>query len=387
MGACTHASADGPHPTCVQARTVLSNLLRIAVHTRSAVTTADLLIGAMIVLAVILGVVAVVGIGTWALPRSDSRDERDSTPPRGADDGLARLRKIDPALIPYRQTGEIRVRMREVRALAVGPDDRVYVAGDKTIYVFDPGGERRSEIALDGQPRCLAVGGAEHAFPGRVYVGLDTNGGDQHVGLFDAEGTPEETPTLTLWDDLGEKALLTSLAVAEQDVFVADAGNSIVWHYDTSGRLKGRIGARDDRRRIPGFVIPSPYFDLAVAPDGLLRVVNPGALRIEAYTFDGDLELSWGKRAARLEGFFGCCNPVHIAILADGRLVTAEKGVPRVKVYSSGGELDYVVTGPEQLDVVAADLAVDGRDRVLILDPKARSVRILEHKKTPSRIE
>jgi len=339
------------------------------VHTRSGVTKADVLIGAMIVLAVIMGAIAVLRIDTWG--------ERDTAPPQGADEGLARLRKIDPALIQYRQTGEIPVRMREVRALAVGPDDRVYVGGDKTIHVFGPGGKQHSEIVLDGQPRCLAVGGTGHAFPGRVYVGMR-----DHVELFDAGGS-----AVTAWDDLGEKALLTSLAVAEQDVFVADAGNKIVWHYDTSGKRKGRIGGRDDRRGIPGFVIPSPYFDLAVGPDGLLRVVNPGARQIEAYTFDGDLELAWKKWAPTLEGFFGCCNPAHFAILADGRLVTAEKGLPRVKVYSPQGEFVCVVTGPEQLDVVAADLAVDGRDRILILDPKARSVRILEHKKASSRAE
>lgn len=338
-------------------------------HTRSGVTKADVLIGAMIVLAVIVGATAVLRIDTWG--------ERDTAPPQGADEGLARLRKIDPALIQYRQTGEIPVRMREVRALAVGPDDRVYVAGDNTMHVFGSGGEKRSEIALRGQPRCLALGGSDHAFPGRIYVGMR-----DHVELFDAGGRP-----VTAWDDLGQKALLTSLAVAEQDVFVADAGNRIVWHYDTSGKRKGRIGERDERRGIPGFVIPSPYFDLAVGPDGLLRVVNPGARQIEAYTFDGDLELAWKKRTARLEGFFGCCNPAHFAIFGDGRLVTAEKGIPRVKVYDRNVELICVVTGPEQLDAVAADLAVDGRDRVLILDPKARSVRILEHKKTTSRAE
>ena len=338
-------------------------------NTRSAITAADVLIGLMIALAVIVGAVAVLWVDTWGEP--------GGAPPEGTDDGLVKLGKIDPKLIRYEQTGEIPVGMEEVRALAVGPDGRIYVAGDKTIHVFDREGQRRSEIILDGEPRCLAVGGSEHAFPGRVYVGMKG-----HIELFDAEGTPEGA-----WDHLGEKALLTSLAAAEQDVFAADAGNRIVWRYDNSGKRQGRIGQRDDLRRIPGFVIPSPYFDLAVAPDGLLRVVNPGALRIEAYTFEGDLEASWAKRSATVQGFFGCCNPAHFAFLFDGRFVTAEKGIPRVKIYDRKGEFVCVVTGPEQLDVVAADLAVDGRDRVLILDPVAGSVRILELKSTPSRAE
>ena len=343
-------------------------------HTRSAVTSANVLLGGVIVLAIVLGAVALLRVHPWGGPGSD--------PSGDADDGLTKLRKIDPALIQYRQTAEIPAAMQEVRALAVAPrsvvpDGRVYVAGDQAIHVFGPDGEKRAEIPLGGQPTCLAVGGSAHAPPGRVYVGMR-----DHVEVLNTEGTPE-----TAWDGLGEKALLTSLAVAEQDVFVADAGNKVVWRYDTSGKRRGRIGQRDVRRGIPGFVIPSPYFDVAVAPDGLLRVVNPGALRIEAYTFDGDLERFWGKGAATLEGFFGCCNPAHFAIFGDGRFVTAEKGVPRVKVYGPEGEFICVVAGPEQLDVVAADVAVDARDRVLILDPKARSVRIFEHQQTSSRAE
>jgi len=344
------------------------------VHTRSAVTSANVLLGAVIVLAVVLGALALLRVHPWG--------EQGSDPLGEADEGLEKLRKIDPALIQYRQTAEIPVRMQEVTALAVAPrnvvpDGQIYVAGDQAIHVFGPDGEKRAEIALRGQPVCLAVGGAEHVPPGRVYVGMQ-----DHVELLGVGGTPE-----TAWDRPGEKALLTSLAVAQNDVFVADAGNRVVWRYDTSGKQKGRIGARDVRRGIPGFVIPSPYFDVAVAPDGLLRVVNPGGLRIEAYTFDGDLERFWGKGAATLEGFFGCCNPAHFAIFGDGRFVTAEKGVPRVKVYGPEGEFICVVAGPEQLDVVAADVAVDARDRVLILDPKARSVRVFEHKPTSSRAE
>lgn len=341
---------------------------------RSALRAADVPLGVIILLAVVLlaVIVLLVRFGAVALLRVATWGEQAAETSQRADDPLDKLRKIDPALIEYEQTGEIPVRLGEVRALAAGPDGRIYVGGAGAVHVFDPDGNRQRQIALAGPPSGLAVGGHEHAFPGRVYVAMD-----RHVEVFDAEGAPEMT-----WGDLGQQALLTSLAAAEQDVFVADAGNAVVWRYDTSGNRRGRIGERDDRRRIPGFVIPSPYFDLAVSPDGLLRVVNPGALRIEAYTFDGDLELFWGKRAPTLEGFFGCCNPAHIAVLPDGRFVTAEKGIPRVKVYSTQGEFTCVVTGPEQLDVVAADLAVDSRGRVLILDPKAASVRIFERKKT-----
>ena len=63
-------------------------------------------------------------------------------------------------------------------------------------------------------------------------------------------------------------------------MFVADAGRRIVVRYDLEGNFVNEIGRKDEKRNIDGFVIPSPYFDIAVAKDGLLRVVNPGEHRI-----------------------------------------------------------------------------------------------------------
>lgn len=301
------------------------------------------------------------GLGESDLPSADSSDD------------LPKVQKIDPALIHYEQTGAFPVEMQQVHALAVGPEDRIYVGGDKAVFVFgDSDGTRQLEIALDDEPTCLAVGNVEHAFPGRIYVGFR-----RHLEVFDADGKRVKS-----WDTLGEKAQITSIAADEEDVFVADAGNRIVLRYGVSGELIGRIGRRDDRRQIPGFVITSTYFDLAVSPDGLLRVVNPRLLRLEAYTFDGDLEHHWGESASSIEGFFGCCNPAHFAVLSDGRFVTAEKGVARIKVYDSEGRFESVVAGPEQLPVEAADLTTDSRGRILVLDPKAKRVRIFGPKAT-----
>jgi hypothetical protein len=195
------------------------------------------------------------------------------------------------------------------------------------------------------------------------------------------------------WEDLGPKAILTSLAAGEQDVLVADAGNRIVLRYDPAGKLLNKIGQRDPQRQIRGFVIPSPYFDLALSADGLVRVVNPGAHRIEAYTLDGHLELFWGKHGEGIEGFCGCCNPTNIAILPDGRFVTSEKGIPRVKIYAADGEFAGVVAGPETLaptetileetrpdhKLPVFDVAADSRGRVLVLDPLIGKVRVFEN--------
>jgi len=84
----------------------------------------------------------------------------------------------------------------------------------------------------------------------------------------------------------------------------------------------------------------------------------------------------------RPEGFCGCCNPSHIALFPDGRFVTSEKGLPRVKVYDAKGVFVGLVAGPDMFaeDAVGLDLAVDSRGRILVLDPARRMVRVFAAK-------
>jgi hypothetical protein len=79
-----------------------------------------------------------------------------------------------------------------------------------------------------------------------------------------------------------------------------------------------------------------------------------------------------------IEGFCGCCNPSHFAIREDGSFVTSEKGIPRIKVYDRLGRLAAVVAGPDNFDegTVGLDLALDSAQRILVLDPARRAVRI-----------
>ncbi len=340
-------------------------------------TIVGVLIGIVIVVAVAVGAVALLMI--------DWSGERGSGLPPQYNYDRSEYRKIDPALICYGQTAEIAVDFKKPRAVAVGLEDRIFVAGDGSVAVFGADGTRAEEIPVEDGPQCLAVGRDGHAHPGRLYVGVR-----DHVEVYDAGGEQ-----LGTWESLGGRAVLTSIALAEKDVFVADAGNRIVWHYDTSGKLLGKIGERDGEHGSPGFIVPSAYFDCAMGPDGLLRVVNPGAHQIETYTTEGLFEkpLTWGEPTAGIEGFCGCCNPAAMAILPDGRIVTGEKGIPRVKVYGTLGKFECVVAGPDVLAATATiaeetraphrpepvDLATDSQGRILVLDPSARRVRIFQY--------
>ncbi|MBC8481229.1 MAG: hypothetical protein H8D47_01000 [Planctomycetes bacterium] len=334
----------------------------------SGITKSEVLVGLLVAVSV--------GIGVVALVLFDTTGGKGSGLDKDFIYDIGDKVKIDPNLIFYTESSvPIVTGFKKSHAIAIDANGTIYAAGDKAVRLFESSGNSLGEIQLDSNPRCITV-----SKDGNIYIGMKN-----HVLVYDAN-----KKHLASWPHLNSDAVLTSIAVLKNDIFVADAGNRIVLRYDTNGKLLSRIGGKDNDRNIPGFVIPSPYFDLAIADDGLLRVVNPGRHRIEAYTFDGDLEFWWGIYSPNIEGFCGCCNPVNFAILEDGSFVTAEKGLVRVKVYDIDGNFTAVVAGPEQLvksheaeicqipancQAGGFDLAVDNKQQILILDTIKNVIR------------
>jgi hypothetical protein len=342
--------------------------------------------GTMNVRILSFGVIAVAVItAIIALVRLDTTGEKGSGLGKEFIYDIEALAKVDPDLLIYEESGrEIVTGFTQSSAIATGenPPSRFYVAGESAVKVFSDEGVVIDQIKLDGAPRCLAI-----SDDGAIYVGMN-----DHVQVYDAQ-----QKRVAVWPSLGAKAVLTSITVYKDSVFVADAGNRVVVRYDKVGNIVNHIGTNDEERGIGGFVIPTPYFDLAVGSDGLLRVVNPGRHHIEAYTFEGDLEFSWGKRSAGIEGFCGCCNPVNFAMLDDDSFITCETGLTRVKLYDAYGVFVGVVAGPEQLaqagqaricDLPAQcrvggfDVAVSTDGRVFVLDTIKNIVRVFSRIKT-----
>jgi len=340
----------------------------------SAAANVKILVGALIALATVVAAISVVRLDTFG--------SRGNSIGRKFIDDITELARIDPNLILYEESSvRISTGFAQSQAIAVDSEGRIYVVGDNAVRVFAPNGDTANEISLSQTALCVEPGD-----DGRMYLGTN-----DHVEVYDANGQ-----RIATWESLGANAFVTAIAVSGDNVFVADAGNRIVVRYDLSGRIVNRIGEKDLERNVPGFVIPSPYFDLAVTRDGLLRVVNPGRLRVEAYTFEGDFEFSWGESSAAVKGFCGCCNPADFAVLPDGGFVTSEKGLARVKVYDSQGTFVGVVAGPDQLleggapyiaelperqRVGGFDVAVDPKGRILVLDRAKNAVRFYTKRK------
>ncbi|MEN8126482.1 MAG: hypothetical protein ABFR90_01620 [Planctomycetota bacterium] len=321
-----------------------------------------------------------IGAGVVAFILFDSSGTKSTLGPEYIYD-ITQYTTIDPALIIYQQTGEsIQTDFEQARAIAIGADGKIYIVGDEKIAIYTPGTSVPMETELGAEPTCLAVDmdGTIVTCVGNFIIFMNSMG--------------VETAR---WNIPADNAILTSIAMDDKNLFIADAVNKIVWHLDRQGNVLGKIGQKDPDRNIPGIVVPSPYFDIAMYPDGLLRVVNPGRHWIEAYTVDGDREWYWGSTGVGIESFSGCCNPVAIAILPDGGFVTAEKGLVRVKVYDADGEFVGVVAGPDQLGWVdplrvcktpedcktkGFDVAVDKAGRIYVLDTLRNIVRIFEKK-------
>lgn len=326
-----------------------------------------------------LGQTGLLVLAGTAAARAVPQPQAGSKPnPFGYD--LSKAVVTDPKLLLYQETARFPCPTAEPRRLTVGTDGHLYIAAGEQVTVLDPSGQWVRSIPVGKPVGCVALDGE-----GAIYAGAR-----DRVEVFDRAGRHLRTLEVA-----GPKSWFTALALAEDAVFIADAGERVVLRVDKAGKRLGRIGVKNTERSIPGLVVPSPYLDLELAPDGLLRVNNPGRHRVELYTAAGDLELAWGSAGGGIAGFSGCCNPIALALLPGGGYVTCEKGLPRVKVYGPTGQFEGLVAGPESFPenmragsarrasdglMGGLDAAVDAQGRVYVLDLVANNVRVMTRK-------
>ena len=153
-----------------------------------------------------------------------------------------------------------------------------------------------------------------------------------------------------------DSCLITSVSSNRHFVAVADAGNKMIIILDKGGEVKKIIGQNDKQ-----FILPSPFFDVALDNDNNLFVANTGHHRIETRNTDGVLKSFFGEPGTAPEYFCGCCAPSHFAVIPQG-FVTAEKGINRIKILNKKGEfIEFVNSRNSFIKSVPLDLAsVDG---------------------------
>lgn len=312
---------------------------------------------------IFLIILSVIIIGVVVLDYNASKP--DKQPANPYEFNVDPFSKIDTALIRYKESRDFALNFSEPTGISFR-GDHLFVVGDQKMQIIEPTGKLMNEVSFDKKPTCV------YTSVDKIFVGFQKS-----VTVLSRDGIK-----IADWNSFSDSTVITSIAEKSGIVFVADAGKRIVRKFDLDGKPQGEIEGKSGNDQIHGFIIPSPYFDLAFNADGELWIVNPGKHSLENYTVDGKLRTWWQASSIKIEGFSGCCNPAHFAFLPDGSFVTSEKGMIRIKIYKPSGEFDGVVAAPSKFaeNSHAPDLAVDNHGNIYALDSDRKMLRLFVKK-------
>jgi len=225
-------------------------------------------------------------------------------------------RKVDSSLILFNEIVNFPIRVDLWAGIAVD-DSLIVVANGKELQKYTYQGKQVFSHSLIDTATCITVDKK-----GNLLIGMT-----RLVAQYDRNGN-----LVNQFDPVKGNTIFTSIAISGENIFVADAGNRTIHHYNRNGEKLADIGEKDEHLGIPEFVIPSPYFDVAIDADGFLWAANTGRHLFENFNKDGSLRTSWGVTSMKIEGFSGCCNPAHFVIMDDNSFITSIKGMPKIKI-------------------------------------------------------
>ncbi len=154
----------------------------------------------------------------------------------------------------------------------------------------------------------------------------------------------------------------TGARIINDKLLVADYKNRVISVFNKENGTK--------ETDIEGMRPCCRILDFSVNEKDEILVANLGAFRVQAYDLTGKQILAFGKRGKSIDDFHGCCNPVSVAYLSNGAIVTVEKDPTRIKVYSSEGAKQ--ISGIEELVEGCSyiPMIVDGNDNLYLASPK-----------------
>ncbi len=277
------------------------------------------------------------------------------------DDEIREMKQIDTTQLGFYRSKTWETGIKGLTGLSVS-ENRVVVCGNTLIAVFDTTGNRIGGFSIDSASTCVAV------FENDIYTG---NG--SAAAKYDFAGK-----LMARFNETLDGSYITSITVTDEYVFMADAGRRRILKFTKSGNLVQEFGKKDSISGSEGFIIPSPYFDIAYGGFNDLWIVNPGKLQIENFSVSGVKRSDWGEELANGYRFTGCCNPAHFALLPDGSFVTYEKGNDKIKLFDPTGKFRVLVAGagsfkgkPDFLlgrNNLVKDIATDQSGKIYILD-------------------
>ena len=237
----------------------------------------------------------------------------------------------------------------------------IYVISNNKLIALDENGTITFDVELEESPTAITADNI-------IWIAFT-----DYVAGYDHQGNQIEK-----WESYGSRSYITSLATYNDYIYVADAGNRIIYQCESDGSLIRRIGDKDAITEFMGFVIPSPHMDVDVTESGILWATNPGMHSLVSFNADGSYRSSWSNASVNIDGFSGCCNPANFTLLSDESFVTGEKTLLRVKLYDIHGEFKGVFASPAMFDRngYPSDICVDDQDNVILLDMNRDQIRL-----------
>ena len=222
--------------------------------------------------------------------------------------------------------------------LATFPDDRLCaLRKDGLVCVIGTDGKQISAFKtnLTARPTALAIDQSNgrlfvlgtliqektNKFRGKEYKSEEKVGVECLV--YDSKGTELKKLPLT-----GLKTA-TGAKVLNGKLLISDFSSRKVGIFNAeTGTMESSV---NDLRACCGIL------DFGVNNKQEILVANLGAFRVQAFDYTGKIKYAFGRRGLGLNDFHGCCNPVNVAFLTNGAIITVEKDPTRIKVYTKSG--------------------------------------------------
>ncbi len=233
-------------------------------------------------------------------------------------------------------SNELRINEGGLKTVTVTPAGKIYLGGDSFVSCYD------KDLNLIWNVKTAAPVTSLCNYGDTIYA-------TSKDMLFEMNPRGK---VLNEWGPFEDSSLFTSVSANRKYVALADAANKMIFLLDKGGEVKKMIGQKRGQ-----FIVPSPYFDVALDNDNNVFIANTGRHRIETYTPDGVILNKFGEAGTAPDYFCGCCAPPHFILVPQG-FVTAEKGINRIKILDkNGGFVEFVNSKNNFVKSVPLDVA------------------------------
>lgn len=255
-----------------------------------------------------------------------------------ADSANAEAKNATTTELPdaWKISNEFKVNEGSLEAVTVSSSGLIYLGGDSFVSCYDKDLKLNWNVKSSSPVTALSTSG-DTVFASTV----------NQILVMSSAGK-----ILNEWGPYEDSCMITSISSNRKFVAFADAGNKTVYILDKGGEVKKMIGQSGRK-----FVLPSPFFDVALDGNSNIYVANTGEHRIETYSINGVFTSQFGGAGTAPGLFCGCCAPPHFALIPQG-FVTAEKGINRIKILDKNGEfVEFVNSKNNFIKSIPLDLA------------------------------